>query len=133
MRSQAGDLVVEGAGFQASVQDADESAGQPPQGVMVFDSAVRGARRQRGAGAGRCGHHGIGQAELFLGRRKAARIASVLPTMPWLAGSTSCGSDQLCPGHRHELDLYPGLKAQGSRVLTRRRPPGTDSAGRPTR
>jgi hypothetical protein len=31
-------LVVEGAGLQASVQDADKPVGQPPECVVVFDS-----------------------------------------------------------------------------------------------
>ena len=33
-----GDLVVEGAGLQASVQDADKPVRQPPEGVIVFKS-----------------------------------------------------------------------------------------------
>jgi hypothetical protein len=33
------------------------------------------------------------------------------------------------PGHRQGHDLLQGLKAQGQKVLTRRRPPGTESAG----
>ena len=32
-------LVVEGACLEASVQDADEPVGQPPQGVVVLDPA----------------------------------------------------------------------------------------------
>ena len=32
-------LVVEGAGLEASVQDADEPVGESPQGVVVFDSS----------------------------------------------------------------------------------------------
>ena len=81
-----GGLVVEGAGFQASVQDADESAGQPPQGVMVFDSA--GAEPVvAGAGAGRCGHHGIGQAELFAAQGGQDRVG--LADDAVAAGTTS--------------------------------------------
>ena len=34
-----GGLVVEGAGLEASVQDADEAVREPPQGVIVFDFA----------------------------------------------------------------------------------------------
>ena len=32
-------LVVEGAGLEASVQDADEPVRQPPECVVMFDSA----------------------------------------------------------------------------------------------
>ena len=47
-----GCLVVEGAGLQASVQDADQPVGEPSQCVVVFDSA--GAELVvEGAGAGR--------------------------------------------------------------------------------
>jgi hypothetical protein len=35
-----GGLVVAGAGLEASVQDADESAGQSSQGVVVLESLV---------------------------------------------------------------------------------------------
>jgi hypothetical protein len=43
---------VEGAGFEASVQDADEPVGEPAQGVVVLDAA--GAEVVvEGAGAGR--------------------------------------------------------------------------------
>ena len=50
--SPGGGLVVEGAGLEASVQDADEPVGQPAQGVVVLDSA--GAELVvEGAGAGR--------------------------------------------------------------------------------
>ncbi len=53
------DLVVEGAGFEASVQDADESVRQPPECVVVFDSA--GAEVVvEGAGAGRGVQRGEG-------------------------------------------------------------------------
>jgi hypothetical protein len=47
-----GGLVVEGAGLQASVQDADEPVSQPPERVVVFVSfgALRVVER---AGAGR--------------------------------------------------------------------------------
>ena len=48
-----GGLVVEGAGLEASVQDADEAVGEPSQGVVVLDAA--GAELVvEGAGAGRC-------------------------------------------------------------------------------
>jgi len=48
-----GFLVVEGAGLQASVQDADEPVRQPAQRVVVLDAA--GAELVvKGAGAGRC-------------------------------------------------------------------------------
>jgi hypothetical protein len=33
-----GGLVVESAGLQPSVQDADEPVGESPQGVVVFES-----------------------------------------------------------------------------------------------
>ena len=46
-----GGLVVEGAGFQASVQDADEPVRDPAQGVVVFDS-VGAEVVVEGAGAG---------------------------------------------------------------------------------
>src|SRR5260370_33236083 len=54
-------LVVEGARLEASVQDADESVGQPTACVVVFDSAgaevvVKGA----GAGRGVQGGEGLG-------------------------------------------------------------------------
>ena len=46
-----GGFVVGGAGFQASVQDADEPVGEPPEGVVVLDPA--GAEVVvAGAGAG---------------------------------------------------------------------------------
>src|SRR5216683_7223780 len=56
-----GGLVVEGAGLEASVQDADEPVGEPPQGIVVFDAAgaevvVEGA----GAGRGVQGGEGLG-------------------------------------------------------------------------
>jgi hypothetical protein len=56
-----GFLVVEGAGLQASVQDADEAVGEPSQGVVVLDAAgaeavVEGA----GAGRGVQGREGLG-------------------------------------------------------------------------
>src|SRR5512135_1372606 len=52
-----GGLVVEGAGLQASVQDADQPVRQPPQGVVVFESlgallVVEGAGAGRGAQGG---------------------------------------------------------------------------------
>ena len=34
-----GCLVVEGAGFEASVQDADEPVGEAAEGVVVLDAA----------------------------------------------------------------------------------------------
>src|SRR5512146_676803 len=37
--SPGGGLVVEGAGLEASVQDADEAVREPPQGVVVLDFA----------------------------------------------------------------------------------------------
>src|SRR4249920_1764295 len=58
-------LVVEGAGLQAAVQDADEPVGQPAECVAVFESlgavlVVEGARcggcRQRREGPG---HQGV--------------------------------------------------------------------------
>jgi hypothetical protein len=56
-----GGLVVEGAGLQASVQDADESVRQPSEYVVVFDPfgallVVEGA----GAGRGIQGGEGLG-------------------------------------------------------------------------
>jgi len=36
--SPGGCLVVAGAGLKASVQDADKTAGQPSQGIVVFES-----------------------------------------------------------------------------------------------
>jgi len=46
-----GFLVVEGAGFEAPVQDADEPVGEPAQGVVVLDAAgaelVVGGRESR--------------------------------------------------------------------------------------
>ena len=49
-------LVVEGPGLEASVQDADKTAGQPSQGIVVFESlgalgVVEGAGSQRRPGA----------------------------------------------------------------------------------
>src|SRR6266852_938668 len=49
-----GGLVVQGAGLQASVQDADQPVRQSPQRVVVFDSAGAEAVVE-GAGAGRGG------------------------------------------------------------------------------
>ncbi len=46
-----GGLVVEGAGLQASVQDAGEPVGQPPQGVVVPGTFGAGLVVE-GAGAG---------------------------------------------------------------------------------
>ena len=65
-----GCLVVEGAGLQASVQDADEAVGEPAQGVVVLDAAgaelvVEGA----GAGRGVQGRRRPGRS----GRRRAGR------------------------------------------------------------
>jgi hypothetical protein len=37
------------------------------------------------------------------------------------------------PGHRQGHDLSSGLKTREEKVLTFRRPPGTESAGRRTR
>ena len=56
-----GGLVVEGAGLEASVQDADEPVGQPAERVVVLDAAgaelvVEGA----GAGRGVQGREGLG-------------------------------------------------------------------------
>jgi hypothetical protein len=34
-----GCLIVEGAGFEASVQDADEPVGEAAEGVVVLDAA----------------------------------------------------------------------------------------------
>ena len=49
--SPGGGLIVEGAGLQASVQDADQPVGNPPQGVVMFD--IFGAQLVVvGAGAG---------------------------------------------------------------------------------
>src|SRR2546427_7232470 len=54
-----GGLVVEGAGGQASVQDADQSVGQPPECVAVLKSS--GALLVVvGAGAGGCVQRGEG-------------------------------------------------------------------------
>src|SRR5216683_3799874 len=56
-----GGLVVEGAGFEASVQDADEPVGELAEGGVVLGAA--GALGVvEGAGAGRCGQgaHGLG-------------------------------------------------------------------------
>ena len=52
-------LLVEGAGLQASTQDADEPVGQPPQGVVMFDSPGAELVVER-AGAGRGGQGGEG-------------------------------------------------------------------------
>ena len=49
---QGGGFVVAGPGLEASVQDADESVGQPSQRVVVFDSASAEVVVD-GAGAGR--------------------------------------------------------------------------------
>ena len=55
--SPGGGLVVEGAGLEASVQDADKPVGQPSQGVVVFDLA--GAELVVvGTGAGRGAQRG---------------------------------------------------------------------------
>src|SRR6185437_4640436 len=59
--SPGGGLVVEGAGLEASVEDADEPVGQPSECVVVLDSAgaelvVEGA----GAGRGVQGGEGLG-------------------------------------------------------------------------
>jgi hypothetical protein len=51
----SGGFVVAGVGLQASVQDADEPVGQPPEGVVVFDSAGAGRRSRRGRRARRSG------------------------------------------------------------------------------
>src|ERR1022692_3872725 len=48
------------------------------------------------------------------------------------AGTTSQQRSTV-PASRQGHGLSPGLKAQKSRVLTRRRLPGTESAGWPTR
>jgi len=52
-------LVVEGAGPKASVQDADEPVGQPPQGIVMFDSPSAELVVER-AGRGRGGQGGEG-------------------------------------------------------------------------
>jgi hypothetical protein len=50
--AQGDGLVVEGAGLQAAVQDADQPVREPPQGVVVLD--VAGAQVVvEGAGSGR--------------------------------------------------------------------------------
>ena len=38
----SGGLLIEGAGFPASVQDVDEPARRPPQDVVAFDSVGGG-------------------------------------------------------------------------------------------
>lgn len=55
-----GGFVVEGAGLQASAQDADLPVGHAPECVVVFGSAaaegvVEGADAGRGSQAGLCG------------------------------------------------------------------------------
>ena len=57
--SPGGCLVVEGAGFEAPVQDADEPVRQSSQGVVVLDSAgaelvVEGAGARRRLQGGEC-------------------------------------------------------------------------------
>src|SRR6266480_4392140 len=54
-----GGLVVEGAGLQASVQDADQPVGQAPEGVVMFESFGAELVVER-AGAGGCGQGGEG-------------------------------------------------------------------------
>ena len=39
--SPGGGLIVEGAGLQASVQDADQPVRHPPKGIIMFDTLVR--------------------------------------------------------------------------------------------
>src|SRR5258707_5768238 len=62
-----GGLVVEGAGFEASVQDADEPVGEFAQGSVVLGAAgafgvVEGAGARRGAQGGEgLGHECVGE------------------------------------------------------------------------
>src|SRR5213080_798192 len=97
--SPGGGLVVEGAGLEASVQDADEAVGEPSQGVVVFDFAgaelvVEGpGTRGRGQRGERLGIEGIDEAvvvdepgrdDLLLARRTGDRAGRgvVPPRLP---------------------------------------------------
>jgi hypothetical protein len=57
-----GGLVVEGAGLEASVQDASEPVSQPPERIVVLDPASAKLVVE-GAGAGRGAQRGEGLAQ----------------------------------------------------------------------
>ena len=109
-----GCLVVEGAGLQASVQDADEPVRQPPQGVVVLDpagaevvvegaGAGRGVQRCEGLGVQRVNEPVVvdepGGDDLLLPRRAGDRAGGgvVLRALP---SAYRCGSSPNSPSTR---------------------------------